>query len=151
MKCWARRHMTPLEFMVYDAMFHMASPPDRLCFSSINGVANRTSLGRDSVIKCMKSLVAKGWLIPDPDQSVRWQNTGRWANNRYIVVTHDNFKGVCPPLKYDPETGENMWPASDRRVGDTDSDRVDTIDSDRVDGIDSDREITESTVSTHST
>ena len=111
--CWARRHMTPSQFMVYDAMYHMTRPPDRLCFSSILGVANKTSLGRDTVIKCIKELVESGWLISDPDSSVRWKNTGRWANNRYTVVTHDEFKGGCPPLKYDPDTGENVYPSAD--------------------------------------
>jgi hypothetical protein len=108
--CFARRHLTPSQYMVYDAMFRMAPPPNRLCFGTILTIANNTSLGRDTVIKAIRNMVSLGWLVPD-EPIVRWSNTGRWANHRYTVVTHDAYKGgTCPPLKYDPETGENVNP-----------------------------------------
>jgi hypothetical protein len=130
----ARRHMTPVQFMVYDSMLHFAAPPDRLFFSTIIGVANNTNLCKDTVDKTIKELVTLGWLIPDPDNTKRFRNTGRWANFRYTVVTHEQHKADCPSWKYDPETGKNLTPAK-RRGGytvPTASDRTYPTASDRT-------------------
>jgi hypothetical protein len=123
--CYARRHLTPSQFMVYDAMFHMAKRPVlddraavRVCYATILTIANKTSLGRDRIIDNIKELVALRWLIPD-DPGMRWKN-GRWANNRYLVLDHEQYRQraavPCPALKYDTETGQNLMPYT-RRVG----------------------------------
>ncbi len=111
--------------MVYDAMLHMGKkPPDephavRVCYATILTIANKTSLGRDRIIENINRLVGLGWLIPD-DPGMRWRN-GRWANNRYLVLDHEQYsQGArpCPPLKYDTKTGENLapgiWDGDDR-------------------------------------
>src|SRR6266851_9139939 len=93
--CYARRHLTPSQFMVYDAMLHMGKkPPDephavRVCYATILTIANKTSLGRDRIIENINRLVGLGWLIPD-DPGMRWRN-GRWANNRYLVLDHEQY------------------------------------------------------------
>ena len=119
--CHVRRHLTPSEFMTYDAMRAMAKEDDHgelICYAKKITIANHTSLGENQTGNNIKALVEKGWLLPE--DKVRWR-AGRWANNRYIVLEHADYEKLalqhmgpyagCPPFRYDAKTGEHLLPS----------------------------------------
>lgn len=114
-QCHARRHMTASVFMTYDAILAMAKsspsydPSDPLFFyGKVSTVANHNNRSRDIEHANIKILVTGGWLYPDEDQS-RWK-AGQWGTRRYQVIEHDCYakEQSCPPLRYDPKTGNRI-------------------------------------------
>ena len=116
-KCWARRHMTPSQYVTYDTMRHLRgkAPNPPVCYAPIWRIANNSGLGRGTTLNNIKALLASGWLIPAPHSFERWTNSGRWVSKQYLLLddTHDHCS-ACPPYKYDFETGENLAPEDDR-------------------------------------
>jgi hypothetical protein len=125
-RCFARRHMTPSQYVTYDAMRHMRgkAPNPPVCYAPIWKISNHSGLGRDTTIENIKSLLASGWLMPAPDSFERFDNTGQWVSKQYVLRedVHDHCP-ACPPFKYDDETGKNLAPSPIRngatRVGTT--------------------------------
>jgi hypothetical protein len=121
--CHPRRHLTPSQFMTYDAMRAMAKEDDLgdlVCYAQLITITNRTSIGKTQNAENIKALVAKGWVIPQ--DKVRWR-AGRWANNKYTVLEHADYEQkafdhedpyvMCPPFKFNEKTGENLKPIAD--------------------------------------
>jgi hypothetical protein len=119
--CHVRRHLTPSQFMTYDAMRAMAKEDDcgdLICYAKKTTISNHTSLRVNQTGDNIKALVEKGWLVPE--DKVRWR-AGRWANNRYLVREHADYEKqalhheegytLCPPFKYDAKTGEVLTTA----------------------------------------
>jgi hypothetical protein len=106
--CFARRHMTPSQYVTYDAMIHMrgSAPNPPVCYAPIWKIANHSGLGRGTTINNIKALLDAGWLIPAPDSFERWSNSGRWVSKHYVFRenVHDHCV-ECPAFKYDNETG----------------------------------------------
>ncbi|MGB6250489.1 MAG: hypothetical protein WBF54_15340 [Terriglobales bacterium] len=135
--CHARRHMTPSQFMTYDAMKAMAKKPpfparpgaiihvDFVCYGQLITITNRTSIGKNQNRDNIKALVKMGWLIPiEEEGKPRWKS-GRWANNKYIVLDHEQYERRalrhedgyvrCPGFKFNEMTGENLTPLTDKK------------------------------------
>jgi hypothetical protein len=118
--CNERRHLTPSQFMTYNAMRAMCVQPDEhgnlICYAQKHNIVNHTSIGMTQNGENIAALVEKGWLIPQEKE--RWKK-GRWANNRYIVIEHAGWEQAhpdqCPPFKYDVKSGENMLRVTDDR------------------------------------
>jgi hypothetical protein len=105
--------------MTYDAMRAMCVQPDEhgnlICYAQKHNITNHTSIGMTQTGENVAALVELGWLVPQEKE--RWKK-GRWANNRYIVLEHDEWVRAhheCPPFKYDVVTGQNLLPATDDR------------------------------------
>lgn len=128
--CHPRRHMTPSQFMTYDAMRGMAKKPELkaggviyphlVCYAQLITITNHTSLGKNQNRDNIKALIEKGWLIPE--DKIRWRQ-GLWANNRYAVLEHSDYEAkaqqhegwqysACPSFKFEAHTGENLKPAT---------------------------------------
>jgi len=118
--CHARRHLTPSQYMTYDAMRAMAkaekNDPLLTCYAKVTTIVDRTSVGRTQTIENIKALVTKGWLIPR--DKIRWK-AGQFGNNHYVVLDHDDYARYaarreddryefCPPFQYDAKTGEKL-------------------------------------------
>jgi hypothetical protein len=114
LKCWARRHITPSQYVTYDTMRHLRgkAPNPPVCYATILKISNNSNLSRATTINNIQALLESGWVIPAPDAFERWNNSGRWASKQYLVRedTHDHC-ATCPPFKYDLETGENLAPS----------------------------------------
>jgi hypothetical protein len=112
-KCWARRHLTPSQYVTYDTMRHLRgkAPNPPICYASILKIANNSGLGRDTTINNIQAMLTSGWLTPAPDSFERWSNNGRWVSRQYLLRddTHDHCAD-CPLYKYNLETGENVAP-----------------------------------------
>ena len=107
--------MSASVFMTYDAVIAMAKssssydPSDVLFFyGKISTVANHNNRSRDIEHANIKILVAEGWLLDDEKQP-RWR-AGQWGTRRYLVIEHDFYAKdhSCPPLRYDPKTGNRI-------------------------------------------
>ena len=113
--------------MTYDAMAAMAkkdSLGQRVCYGQLITITNRTSIGKNQNRANIKALVNMGWLIPlEEEGRPRWQS-GRWANNKYLIFDHDAYERMylrhdddrytrCPAFKFNEKTGENLTPLTD--------------------------------------
>jgi len=128
--CHERRHMTPSQFMTYDAMRAMAESlhkngpyEDRVFYARLTTLTNHTSLSRNQNRKNIDDLIALGWVIPEERNRFRG---GRFGTQRYRVLTHEQYERhrlrhdvtalgyvykACPDFKYEAATGKILRPS----------------------------------------
>jgi hypothetical protein len=128
--CHARRHMDA-EFRVYDAMMAMAIsgwnkaqatgqwPDGRawketdplICYAKEYTLANATDLSTAQVANLIGKLEADKWAIPTTDKQRR-RAGGVFTTFAYVMIPHEEYvpsnPGKCPPLRYNPATGEKL-------------------------------------------
>ncbi len=114
MTCHERRHLTPSQFMTYDAMRaccgnNRDAQGNRICFAQLTTLSNLTGLSVNQNRDNVRALTEAGWVLADqtPDEQNRWK--GKWSNNRYVVFDHDGRQrhliltgqpAACPPFPY---------------------------------------------------
>ncbi|HTQ59572.1 MAG TPA: hypothetical protein VMI32_05080 [Candidatus Solibacter sp.] len=126
--CYAVRHMTASEFVVYDTMlaFAIAGRKARggegpLIFKTAlkPTLANAVNRSINSISEAKDSLVEAGWLRLIREGIRR--DDGRQAPNEYEVIKHEQFAashpGSCPLYDYCPDF--ETATAHEIRIGDT--------------------------------
>src|SRR5260370_33838827 len=102
-KCWARRHLTPSQYVTYDTMRHLRgkAPNQPVCYATVLKISNNSGMGKSTTENNIKSLLAAGWLGPAPESFERWANTRRWVSKQYLLRddTHDHGANG-PPYNY---------------------------------------------------
>jgi len=81
--CHARRHMTPSQFMTYDAMRAMAKDDghgSRVCYARLTTITNHTRIGRSQNRDNISALESLGWLMQEP--------RSRWRGGRSVSPLH---------------------------------------------------------------
>lgn len=122
--CHERRHMTPSQFMTYDAMRAMAEKPALktdgrpnygyiVCYARLTTITNHTSISRNTNRANIEALKEMGWLEEEPRS--RWRG-GRFGSNHYLVVSHEEYQRRalehtppykrCPVFKFEAHTGK---------------------------------------------
>jgi hypothetical protein len=136
--CNERRHLTPSQYMVYNAMRAIAESGKHkrprkdgllVCSAKETTIANHTSIGRSQIRVNIKALVEKGWLEPlrdiETDRQRRWRK-GIWASNQYVIIVHDEYERraqrrqrpyeFCPAARYVYDTGAPVEKATPEQL-----------------------------------
>ncbi len=117
--CVARRHMRPAMFMTYAAMVAACKskpgyePGDPLIFwGQEHTLANLNNRNKHQESDAIDALKKAGWIVSLESEQGRFKK-GQWTSKQYRVLEHDEYvatHGGCPPLRYDPLTGEKLIP-----------------------------------------